>query len=193
MKTRRTFTFLVILVLCLSTFNAAQAISPDAVLDLFDVRANRNEQRWIIDKLDRKAEGTVNGHDYIMYVNAINGKVTEIVFRGWFDDFVRVPRSNGMGDTWGPGNVSYLAFTTTLHDLGIFEDALFPDGGPFGCEEPIGNIQRGDIANLKWVKEYWNNLSIRKGLFEATNIATGTYVLLRGWEHGEFEAYFRLP
>ena len=90
MKTRRNFTFLVILVLCLSTFNAAQAISPDAVLDLFDVRVNRAEKRWKIDIIDRKAEGTVNGHDYIMYVNAINGKVTEIVFRGWFDDFVRV-------------------------------------------------------------------------------------------------------
>ena len=192
MKTRRTFTFLAILVLCLSTFNAAQAISPDAVLDLFDARANRNEQRWIIDKLNRKAEGTVNGHDYIIYVNAVNGKVTEIVFRGWFDDFIWVPRWNNMGLTWGPGAEEYFKFVRTLGDLGIFEDEDIGEGpGPLSAGI-YQYLQDGVMYSLDWVKKYWKNISARKGLLEATNIATGTYVMIRGWEHGEFEAYVRL-
>ncbi|MBQ8137392.1 MAG: hypothetical protein IJ174_08170 [Clostridia bacterium] len=194
MKSKRVFAFLVITVLCLTSFHTALAVTPNGVLDLFGARVNRGNANWKIDKIDKKAEGTVNGHSYSLHVNSVNGKVTEIVFRGWFDDLKWVPRGEGMGYTWGPGGAPYFAFTCTVCDLGLFEDDNYSEGpGPLSSEDTYTYLQRGSMGGIDMVEKYWKDITMRKGLIEATNIATGMYVLLRGWEHGEFEAYIRLP
>ena len=170
---------------------SAGAVTTDAVIRLF---LSRNPPgNWRKTDTDR-VEGYVNYHDYVLYVNTINGKVSEIVFRGWFDDLQKIPRGERMGYKWSDGIEAYFAFTVTLEDLGIFEDNNFPDGAnPINPDDTYPILLRGSIGTLDIMKESWRNIHISKGLLEATNKATGAYFLLRGREHGEFEVYVKLP
>ena len=193
---KRVFVFLTVMILALTCIvHSAGAVTPNAVVQLF--LSQNLPGNWKKTDIYR-VEGRVNYHDYAMYVNTENGKITEIVFRGWFDDLQKVPRLGNAdlyGYTWSEGITAYFDFIYTLLDLGIFEDNNYPDGAtPLNPDDTYPFLQRGSIGDgpLSIMKESWRNIYISKGLLEATN-KTGTYFLLRGREHGEFEVYVKLP
>ena len=190
---KRIFVMMTIVILALTGIvHSAAAVTPNAVIQLF--MSHNHTGNWKETDIYR-VEGYVNYHDYVLYVNTINGKLTEIVFRGWFDDLQKVPRGENMGYKWSDGINVYVDFTTTLLDLGIFEDDNYPDGAnPLNPDDTYPILLRGSISDrpLGFMKESWRNIHISKGLLEATN-KTGAYFLLRGREHGEFEVYVKLP
>ena len=191
---KRVSAILTVMVLTVfSIVQSASAVRPNAVIDLF--LSKNLPGTW--EKTDiYRVEGVVNYHDYEMYINTNNGKITEIVFRGWFDDLQTVPRPGINGYTWSDGiSVSY-AFAYTLYDLGLFDDVNFPDGtAMLAPDDTYPILQRGWIGEsaLNNLKASWKNVYVNKGRLEATNKTTGVFFMLRGWEYGEFEVYVRLP
>ena len=193
---KRVFVFLTVMILALTSIvHFAGAVTPNAVIQLF--LSQNLPGKW--EKTDiYRVEGRVNYQDYTLYVNTYNGKITEIVYRGWFDDLQRVPRLGNAdlyGYTWSEGITAYFNFIYTLLDLGIFEDDNYPDGTtPLNPDDLYPRLQRGSIDDwsLNYMKESWRNIYISKGLLEATN-KTGAYFLISGREHGEFEVYVKLP
>ncbi len=183
--------FSVAVLLLTGMVGSAAALSPDAVLTL--VISYDGSGQW--EKADMNTlERSINGHRYTVCVNAPKGRVSEIRFRGWFDDL-----EPDHGEIRYTEAISaFYNFAYVLYDLGIIEDGLddFPEGiSPFTPDCVYERLKNG--VDWSWgfarLDNSWENMVIDVGVFEGTNRSTGAYVLMTGSPNSDFEAYIKLP
>ncbi len=120
-------------------------------------------------------------------------EVLEIYLSGWIDEMRYTDPVHPYNT---PGVGILYSFGCMLEDLGIIRDSDFPDGSsPFAPTDLVSLLKDGPIGGyrLRGMEYSWEYIHSRKGLFEATNIGTGTYILFELNENGRFLLYVKLP